>query len=116
MARRQMSRGLIFAPMTFSLAVALSLHAAVATSPTITTDALDAGLAEETRLGGPVSASANEPGTSVRAFAPPAEPERPLSANPLWAIPLTKLSGTRDRPIFSPSRRPPPPVVAAEPD
>jgi general secretion pathway protein N len=51
----------------------------------------------------------------VRVVAPPAEPERPLSANPLWAIPLAKLSGTRDRPIFSPSRRPPPPVVAAEP-
>jgi general secretion pathway protein N len=38
-----------------------------------------------------------------------------LSANPLWAIPLTRLSGTRDRPIFSPSRRPPPAAAAAEP-
>jgi hypothetical protein len=27
-------------------------------------------------------------------------------------IPLTSLSGTRDRPIFSSSRRPPPPAVA----
>jgi general secretion pathway protein N len=33
----------------------------------------------------------------------------------LWAIPLTKLSGTRDRPLFSPSRRPSPPLVASEP-
>jgi general secretion pathway protein N len=97
------------------IGVALSLHAAVATSPTITTDTLDAGIAEETRLGGPVTSSSNEPVTSVRVVAPPPEPERPLSANPLWAIPLTKLSGTRDRPIFSPSRRPPPPVIAAEP-
>jgi general secretion pathway protein N len=110
-----MSRGLIIASTTFFLGLALSLHAAVATSPTITTDALDAGIAEETRLGGPVTSSSSEPVTSVRVVAPPAEPERPLSANPLWAIPLAKLSGTRDRPIFSPSRRPPPPVVAAEP-
>jgi len=29
-------------------------------------------------------------------------------SNPLWAIPLTKLSATRDRPLFSPTRRPPP--------
>ena len=36
--------------------------------------------------------------------------------NPVLAIPLSKLSMTRDRPIFSPSRRPPtiaaPPVMA----
>jgi general secretion pathway protein N len=38
--------------------------------------------------------------------------ERALSANPLWAIPLSQLPITRDRPIFSPSRRPPPPAVA----
>ena len=31
--------------------------------------------------------------------------ERP---NPLWAIPLQSLTATRERPIFSPSRRPPP--------
>lgn len=36
-------------------------------------------------------------------------------ANPLWATPLTALSATRERPIFSPSRRPPTPVVAAAP-
>jgi hypothetical protein len=28
--------------------------------------------------------------------------------NSLWAIPLTSLSATRERPIFSPTRRPPP--------
>jgi general secretion pathway protein N len=40
---------------------------------------------------------------------------RPPSGNPLWAIPLTALSGTRQRPIFSSSRRPPPPAVALAP-
>ena len=34
--------------------------------------------------------------------------------NPLWSIPVKTLTATRDRPIFSPSRRPPPaPVIAA---
>jgi general secretion pathway protein N len=59
----------------------------------------------------------------VNAAAPtrPAKSERVPSANPLWAIPLATLATTRDRPIFSPSRRPPPaavapvPVVAAPP-
>jgi hypothetical protein len=95
-------------------ALVLPLHIAAATTTAITTDALDAGLAEETRLSGPATSSPAEPVTSVRVTPTPV-PERPLSANPLWAIPLTKLSGTRDRPIFSPSRRPPPPLVASEP-
>jgi general secretion pathway protein N len=34
--------------------------------------------------------------------------EKVKSGNPLWAVPLKQLSATRDRPIFSPSRRPPP--------
>jgi general secretion pathway protein N len=39
--------------------------------------------------------------------------ERPQTGNPLWAISLRVLTVTRERPIFSPSRRPrPPPVVA----
>jgi hypothetical protein len=96
------------------VALVLPLHVAVATTTAITTDALDAGLAEETRLSGPATPSPAEPVTSVRVTPTPVS-ERPLSANPLWAIPLTKLSGTRDRPIFSPSRRPPPPLVASEP-
>jgi len=41
----------------------------------------------------------------------PATAERALSANPLWAVPLASLSNTRERPIFSPSRRPPPPAT-----
>jgi general secretion pathway protein N len=46
--------------------------------------------------------------------APPREPRRP-SGNPLWAVPLRSLSATRDRPLFTPSRRPPAPAVAAAP-
>ena len=35
--------------------------------------------------------------------------------NPLWAIPLKQLSVTRERPIFSPSRRPPLPAAVNVP-
>lgn len=44
----------------------------------------------------------------------PAADNRPRG-NPLWAIPLSVLSGTRERPIFSVSRRPPPQAVTALP-
>jgi hypothetical protein len=97
----------------------LSLHAAAAAKSTGSDDVLDAGLADDTRAAGlpavtPVPVA--PPVTAVRVVAPPtvAPPERALSANPLWAIPLTQLSTTRERPIFSPSRRPPPAAVAAE--
>ena len=36
------------------------------------------------------------------------------SANPLWTIPLSSLTATRERPLFSPSRRPPQSVVVAK--
>ncbi|WOJ90170.1 hypothetical protein RZS28_02375 [Methylocapsa polymorpha] len=39
--------------------------------------------------------------------------QRAASANPLWGIPLDTLAVTRERPIFSPSRRPPAPPMAA---
>ena len=41
--------------------------------------------------------------------------ERVPSGNPLWAIPLGTLSITNQRPIFTPSRRPPAPPVVAVP-
>jgi len=41
--------------------------------------------------------------------------EREPSGNPLWGIPLSSLTATRERPIFLPSRRPPAPVVAGPP-
>ncbi len=43
---------------------------------------------------------------------PPQAIKRP---NPLWAIPLASLTNTRERPIFSPSRRPPPPAASPAP-
>ena len=57
---------------------------------------------------------APEPAISASATAAPSQ-ERALSGNPVWAIPLTALSRTRERPIFSSSRRPPAPAVAPSP-
>jgi hypothetical protein len=37
------------------------------------------------------------------------------SGNPLWAIPLSSLTATRERPLFTASRRPPAPPVVARP-
>jgi hypothetical protein len=95
-----------------------SAHAAALTSVSVS-DPLDVGEAQDARAGSPAApaiwanSAAPEQVQVVTAPAAPAPaPERPLSDNPLWAIPLSALSGTRDRPIFSSSRRPIPPAVA----
>ena len=51
---------------------------------------------------------------------PPATEEamstrQPERGNPLWGISLVSLHATRERPLFSPSRRPPAPVVTSAP-
>src|SRR4051812_9781850 len=39
----------------------------------------------------------------------------PVSGNPLWSVPLSVLTATQERPIFSASRRPPLRAVAGPP-
>jgi general secretion pathway protein N len=47
---------------------------------------------------------------------PNREAVKPLpDGNPLWSIPLSVLTATQERPIFSASRRPPRPAVVAPP-
>jgi hypothetical protein len=96
-----------------------SVHGAVAATAIAAADPLDTAGAEDMHAGSPpASAIWEQPAARAPAqvvTAPPAPvpaPERALGANPLWGIPLTSLSGTRDRPIFSSSRRPPAPAVA----
>jgi len=53
----------------------------------------------------------------VETVKPLAMPKRdaiklPVSGNPLWSVPLSVLTATQERPIFSVSRRPPPRAVA----
>jgi general secretion pathway protein N len=58
--------------------------------------------------------------TSPNTEQPPATPEEasarqpPPGGNPLWGIPISALDATRERPIFSASRRPPMLPVVAE--
>ncbi|MDH2352648.1 hypothetical protein QCM80_18605 [Bradyrhizobium sp. SSUT112] len=43
-------------------------------------------------------------------------PTKPVPrGNPLWSVPLSALTATQERPIFSAMRRPPPRAVAASP-
>jgi general secretion pathway protein N len=67
-------------------------------------------------LEGTVSQGNLNAGAEPAAPAGPVARERaPLRGNPLWAVPLSMLSATQERPLFSPSRRPPPPAVVAAP-
>jgi hypothetical protein len=101
--------------MTIGIVLVVASAQAVALTSTAT-DRLDVDVAQDARGSLPSSAVLPQPATQAQAqtvTAPPTRaPERALSGNPLWAIPLTTLSGTRDRPIFSSSRRPPAPAVA----
>ena len=85
-----------------------------------------AGLAraEPLKTGKPLAMLENNPQPSGlgeagagAAGASESQSAKPLpKGNPLWAIPLRTLSVTRERPLFSPSRRPPAPaVLGAEP-
>jgi general secretion pathway protein N len=66
----------------------------------------------------PGATSVPEIDITPRELAPREAPKpvrREPSGNPLWGIPLSGLTATRERPIFLPSRRPPAPVVAGPP-
>jgi hypothetical protein len=94
--------------------VALCLTApAFAAAPPDLGDATDRGIdnpgLDAARHGMPTPDVAPRPA----ADAPQAAPA--VSANPLWAVPLSALAATRDRPLFTPSRRPPAPVIASVP-
>jgi hypothetical protein len=106
--------------LSLMLAAVLSLPAST-TALSIAASDMDLDPAAPRAPDGPATPSIWETPApiQVRPVQPkPAPPPRPLSANPLWAIPLATLSNTRERPIFSPSRRPPPtqtPVAVAAP-
>jgi general secretion pathway protein N len=112
MAGNEMS---VVRALTFiSIALALAWAAAAPQAAQIEVAALDSaappGLGDVEQF--PIAPRAVVP-------APPAIPQpaqsQPQTGNPLWAVPLRTLSATRERPIFSPSRRPPPAAVAVVP-
>jgi general secretion pathway protein N len=115
-----MRRHLIICIVAMSAFAGLPAGAAI--GPDVDENAGDLGAATPREK--PVEADAPTPRPSPAVTAVPAEPPTsepaPRSANPLWGIPLKSLTATRDRPIFSASRRPPPiiapaPIVSAAP-
>lgn len=97
------------APPELAIALMLALQAwpaLSATRPDTLIDNVEAPI--EVRPGYAVPAPAPAP-------APAAQRPHELTRNPLWAIPLTTLTATRDRPLFAPSRRPPAPVLPNAP-
>lgn len=101
-------------PVTALILLSSLVFDAAASATAVSSDALDADVNNTARssLEPAISTAPAEPVTVVRSAPAPVAPTRTPSANPLWAIPLSRLSETRDRPIFSASRRPPP-VAAA---
>ena len=105
---------------TFGFGLALLiLSMPGASALTSATDLSDAGSSNVAQAMRPTDGTSiwtdPAPPADVVTVSPPPQPEtppRPLSANPLWGVPIATLTATRDRPIFSPSRRPPPAAVA----
>ncbi|MCP3368328.1 hypothetical protein [Bradyrhizobium cajani] len=110
--------------------LALLLAGAVATGPvlgvsapgsmdSVSTEPRDDLFATKPANPAPVLAPAPVPAASapaaVEKMPSPPLPQRALSDNPLWAIPLSRLTNSRERPLFAPTRRPPAPVPVAMP-
>ena len=91
--------------------IGLSAHGAVASTSVVALDPIDTDLTSGARSIGAAPAIAIDRTAPKTTLAVPATAPTP-SANPLWAVPLSALSNTRNRPIFSASRRPPPSAVA----
>jgi hypothetical protein len=88
------------------LALLLATPALAATSPDVGSGTSDSEIDH---------ASLGAPRADIAVQGSRATPKPPVSANPLWAIPLSTLTATRERPLFSPSRRAPTRAVANAP-
>jgi hypothetical protein len=97
--------------------LALSVQGASTSMSAVSNPSLDADWSDATQSGSAALPDRTNVAAPVQAVVPPPAPAAPasapaLSANPLWAMPLAQFPVTRERPIFSSSRRPPPPAVA----
>jgi hypothetical protein len=100
------------------LVLALPLYVSASAATAVSDPLLD-DQADSAKPNASVPPTWSEPTTTVvEVTIPPSTPgappvERPLSANPLWAMPVKQFTITRERPIFLPSRRPPAVVAPA---
>jgi hypothetical protein len=106
-----MTRKFAVCMFVLALPICASASSATAVSDSSLGDPADGGKANAQ-----LPSTWSEPTTTVvEVTIPPSAPdapaaERPLSANPLWGMPLKQFTATRERPIFLPSRRAPAPV------
>jgi hypothetical protein len=107
-------RAILRISMRLALILAPSLGIPASTSA-LPADGFDTGTSNSTGLSSSPSLW-DSPATlapAVKSDAPLQSPVRRERGNPLWAVPFATLSDTRERPIFSPSRKPPPEVVSS---
>jgi hypothetical protein len=95
----------------------LSVHGASTSWSAVSNASLDADWSDATQPSPPALPDPTNVAAPVQAVVSPPAPTAPaseqaLSVNPLWAMPLAQFPITRERPIFSSSRRPLPPAVA----
>ncbi|OAF02724.1 hypothetical protein AYJ54_25970 [Bradyrhizobium centrolobii] len=99
--------------------LAMAADPAFAVSATGSMDSLPADSRDDlfdSKPAAPAPAIVVPPPSPVeRPAAPPPAAQRALSDNPLWAIPLGRLTASRERPLFAPTRRPPAPAPVAMP-
>jgi len=94
-----------------------SLQAIAAPQAALDPGTLQPGIAaplNDPLQGGLTPPALDSPAGAPQAQTPPSRVREP-TGNPLWGIPLKSLSVTRERPIFTPSRRPPSPAIAGPP-
>lgn len=77
---------------------------------------ITSGAAATMAMIGQTDVKSNRTSTNfVKENQPKTPAHRMATGNPLWAIPMKALTATQDRPLFSPTRRPPAPPVTALP-
>jgi general secretion pathway protein N len=101
MAGTKMNRHLIYLSLAIGL---LFLNKAFAQATTgVTLEENDLSRSSRDKL--PIPAVIHSPGAQLP----------PPGGNPLWGIPMSALTATRERPVFSATRRPPAPPPAPMP-
>ena len=116
-----LSRAAIRFPIKSAIVIATALAASSGTLLALTNDSSDRS-ATTPQTDAPVSTVWDQPATPAPVVVvqpagdqSSARTQRALSPNPLWEVPLSGLTVTRERPIFSPSRRPPRPLAVSSP-
>jgi general secretion pathway protein N len=105
-ARKRLSAG------SSAIACAAALACAFASANALATGPFDA--ARDVAM--PQSVAAATPAATAPLTSKPHQPAlSKYKGNPLWAIPLGSMPATRERPLFSPSRRSPPVALAVPP-